>query len=190
MGSSQLYSTTTATDSGVRDGRSNSLTVTRHTSHGHKTSCSHWHANMQPSECTSGGRTACAAPQGIYGFKGRRISSFLKNQWHALEEILSYSHSRTPDLPVAHSLSLNTGLAGAFFFPICNHVLFGQGLGFLGGGGTLPSSLPDCTPTIFFLLLLFYTTALSQLSYWTPLFWSHSMFLGCMQQWTNFSHST
>ena len=56
---------------------------------------------------------------------------FLKNQRRRWEEIMSYSHSHKPDLPVTHSSSLRTGLAhSSFFSSPAKTTLSGQGYGF------------------------------------------------------------
>ena len=56
---------------------------------------------------------------------------FLKNQRHPWEEIMSYSHSRKPDLPVTHSSPSCTWLSVLFFFSSpAKTTLSGQFYGF------------------------------------------------------------
>ena len=52
--------------------------------------------------------------------------------WHPLEEILSYSHSRKPDLPVTHFSPFSTWLSVLLFFFLspAETTLSGQGYGF------------------------------------------------------------
>ena len=69
--------------------------------------------------------------QVIYCSKGWWILFFNKNQRHPWEEIMSYSHSRKPDLPVTHSSLLSTWLSILFFFSSpAKPTLSGQGYGF------------------------------------------------------------
>ena len=56
-----------------------------------------------------------ALVQVIYCSKGGWVL-FLKKQRLHWEEIMSYSHSRKPDLPVTHSSPLSTWLIILFFF--------------------------------------------------------------------------
>ena len=69
--------------------------------------------------------------QVIHCSKGGWVLFFNKNQLHPWEEILSYSHSRKPDLPVTHSSRLSTWLSVLFFFSSpAETTLSGQGYGF------------------------------------------------------------
>ena len=68
--------------------------------------------------------------QVIYCSKGGWVR-FLKNQRHPWEEIMSYSHSCKPDLPVTHSSPVRTWLSVLFFFSSpAKTTLSGQGYGF------------------------------------------------------------
>ena len=75
--------------------------------------------------------------QVIYCSKGGWVL-FSKNQRHTWGEILSYSHSRKPDLPVTHFSPFSMWLSVLFFFPSplkprCQ----GMVMGFVGGGGNI-----------------------------------------------------
>ena len=84
------------------------------------------------------------------------------------EEIMSYSHSRKPDLPVTHSSPLSTWLSVLFFFSSPAKLRCqGRVMGFVGGGGNIavanalpPSSFVHCIVNIKqfmdFLYLIFY----------------------------------
>ena len=95
--------------------------------------------------------------QVIYCFKGGWVL-FLENQRHPWEEIMSYSHSRKPYLPVTHSSPLSTWLSVLLFFflPRWNHAACqGRVVGFVGGGGVIaiatalpPPSLVYCIVNI------------------------------------------
>ena len=65
-------------------------------------------------------------------------------------EILSYSHSRRPDLPVTHSLPYVRGLAYSLFFSPAKTTLLGQGYGFVGGGGNI--AIVTALPLLNFVL--------------------------------------
>ena len=66
--------------------------------------------------------------QVIYWSKGGWVIFFTKNQRHPWEQIMSYSHSRKPDLPVTHSSPLSTWLSVLFFFSSpAKTTLSGQG---------------------------------------------------------------
>ena len=77
---------------------------------------------------------------------------FLKNQGHPWEEILSYSHSRKPDLPVTHSSPFSSWLSVLFFFPpLVKPHRQGRVMCFVGGSGNIavatalpPSSFVYC----------------------------------------------
>ena len=87
----------------------------------------------------------------IYYSKGGWVLLKKKNQRHPWEEIMSYSHSRKPDLPVTHSSPLSTWLSVLFFPPPLKLRCQGRVMGFVGGGGNIamatalpPSSLVYC----------------------------------------------
>ena len=76
--------------------------------------------------------------QVIYCSEGGWVLFFNKNQRHPWEEKKSYSHSRKPDLPVAHSSPLSTWPSIPSFFPSpliprCQ----GRVMGFVRGGGNI-----------------------------------------------------
>ena len=53
---------------------------------------------------------------------------------------MSYSRSRKPDLPVAHSSPLSTWLSILFFSPPLKPFCQGRVRGFVGGGGNIATS--------------------------------------------------
>ena len=94
--------------------------------------------------------------QVIHCSKSGWVLFFNKNQRHPWEEIMSYSHSRKPDLPVTRSSPLRTWLSILLFFspplkPRCQ----GRVMGFVGGGDNIaiatalpPSSFVHCIVNI------------------------------------------
>ena len=76
--------------------------------------------------------------QVIYCSKGGWVLFFNKNKWHPWEEIMSYSHSCKPDLPVTHSSPLSTWLSILlFFFSLLKPCCQGRVVGFVGAGGNI-----------------------------------------------------
>ena len=85
----------------------------------------------------------------IYCSKGRGVL-FLKNQWHHWEQIMSYSHSCKPDLPITLSSPLSMWLSVLFFFISCkNHTVRARWLVLSVVAVTLPSQLPYPHPSSF-----------------------------------------
>ena len=102
-----------------------------------------WPSFMQSSVCVWTVDLWVVLVQVIYCFKSDEFF-FLTSEWHPWGEILSYSYSRKPDLPVTHSSPFSTWVSVLFFFSsTAKTTLSGQGYMFcLVVVATLPSQLP------------------------------------------------